>query len=156
MPRREIDLDLEQLHKLSTMTKVANSTRLKFAECKDNFEKVAFDLYKDTSGIIWKLEKDADTGEEFIIRTAEMARSAWQAEINMTRDAINLLYKGTALASFKKADINFDDENIEDWRDFLLQKVQQEPEFLTEVVAQIGENRRKVIAQIHPELFEKK
>lgn len=156
MPRREVNLDLEPLHQLTQMVKTAGATRLKFAEYKDNFEKVAFDLFKDTSGIIWKLEKDADSGEEFIVRTAEKVRSSWSAEINMAKDAINLLYKGTALGVFKKADLEFTDENVEEWRDFLLQKVQAEPEFLTEIIAQIGPNRRKVIASTHPELFEKK
>lgn len=155
MSRKEIDLDLSDLYNLVQKDKVASLTRLKFAEFKDNFEKVAFDLYKDQNNVIWKLEVDADSGEEFIIRTAETSNQFWSTELSLDKNTINLIYKGTAIRAFKKAELNYDDENVEEWRSFLIEKIQTDPKFLDQVCANIGQNRKQVLAKIHPELFKK-
>lgn len=165
MPRSKTpDLDLSKLYEMSCeqpkMVKEASSTRLKFADNKQRFEHVGFDLYRDNnSEFIWKLEHDADTGEEFIVRTATVdpiyqQSTEWSAEADAGKNAITLLYRGNAVKAFKKAELDFNDDNIEDWRRFLLDKISTDPSFLKNIVESFSQQKRQVLAARCPELFE--
>jgi len=158
------DLDLTKLFDLAIdqpkMIKQASSQKLKFEENKTRFTHAGFDLYRDKqSEFIWKIETDASTGEEFIIRTASVdplyrIAQDWSAEADAGKNAITLLYKGNAIKAFKKADLNFNDNNIEDWRSFLLDKVSTDPSFLKSIVEAISNQKRTLLASKCPELFE--
>lgn len=163
MPRREsLDLDLQHLHDLAVnkekLTKQASSNRLKFAENQERFERVGFDLFRDAeSEFIWKLEKDSETGEEYIIRTASVdpqykTSSNWRAELDSNKTAVTLIYKGHAIKAFKKADLNLNEENAEQWRRYLVDKVTTDPTFLNKVLTQVGNSRKKFILGKFPEL----
>lgn len=162
MPRlTDPDLDLNSLFEISVeqpkMKKEASASKLKFAEHKDKFAHVGFDLYSNDSNEIWKLETDAASGEEFIIRTAQYdttfkASRVWTAELNQNKTAITLAYKGTAIKAFKKAEVQFDDENADDWRKFLVDKIKTDPSFVETVLAEVGSNRRDYILGKFPEL----
>lgn len=164
MPRPTTpDLDLDKLYDLAVespnLTKQASSQRLLFAENKDRFEKAGFDLYRDKqSEFVWRLEVDAESGQEFIVRTAStdplyQIAPDWSAEVNAGKTAITLLYKGLAVRAFKQTDLQFDDQNVEDWRRFLLDKISNDPSFLKEVVQNVGEHKRLLLASKCPELF---
>jgi flavin-dependent dehydrogenase len=132
---------------------------LLYAEHKDRFEKAGFDIYRDKqSEFVWRLEVDAESGQEFIIRTASIdplyqIAPEWSAEVNAGKTAITLLYKGHAVRAFKKADLQFDEQNVEDWRRFLLDKISNDPSFLKQVVQDMGDQRRTLLASKCPELF---
>ena len=163
MPRqRTPDLDLSRLYEMSVeqpkMTKEASSQKLKFADHQKRFAKIGFDLYRDNeSEFIWKLEKDSESGDEFIIRTAAKdpafrMRSGWTAVASSNNSSITLAYKGHAIKAFKKADLNFNDEDVEEWRRFLVDKITTDPAFLNKVLANVGEARRDHIFGKFPEL----
>lgn len=162
MPRQSTpDLDLSKLHELAVekpqMTKTASSGRLKFAEHNERFSKIGFDLFRDSeSEFIWKLEKDSETGEEFIIRTANKDSynnsQSWSAEVNQAKSAITLIYRGHAVKQFKKADVGFSEDSVEEWRRYLVDKITTDPSFLNKVITQVGESRRKFIFAKFPEL----
>jgi hypothetical protein len=153
-------LDLDSLHDLTTpkMTRTASISRLKVADNPKRFHKIGFDLYRDNeSEFVWKLEVDAESGEEFIVRTASVdslyakARN-WSTEIDSSKSSISLIYKGHSLKAFKKAEINFDDNNIDEWRHFLIDQIANDPTFLTKVLATLSEDRRRYIFAQFPEL----
>lgn len=160
---RTPELDLEKLYDLSVdqpkMVKEASSAKLKLAEHKGRFVHAGFDMFRDTqSEYIWKLEKDPDTGEEFIIRTASIdpvyqQTNNWSAEPDAGKKAITLLYKGHAIKAFKKADLAFSEDNIEDWRRFLLDKISSDPSFLKHILQDLGDQKRKLLASKCPDLF---
>lgn len=169
MPRLTTpDLDLSQLHELAVeqpkMTKQASSGRLKLADNSARFTKIAFDLFRDSeSEFVWKLEKDSDTGEEFIIRTASVdplykASQEWSAAVNTNNTAITLVYRGHAIKAFKKSasaddgGIPLTEDNSEDWRRFLVDKISSDPTFLNKVLSQVGDSRKKYILGKFPEL----
>lgn len=163
MPRLNApDLDLDKLYEISIdapqQIKLASSGRLKFAENQKRFSNIGFDLFRDSeSEFIWKLEKDADSGEEYIMRTASIdpaykQANNWQAYVDSNKSAITLVYKGQAIKAFKKASLQFGEENVEDWRRYLIDKISSDPSFLSEVLAQVGENRRRLILAQFPEL----
>jgi hypothetical protein len=160
--KETLDLDLAQLHSLAVekpaMVKQASASRLKYAGNEQRFSRIAFDLFRDVeTEFIWKLEKDSETGEDFIIRTASVdprfkSSQNWATEIDSGKKAITLVYKGQAIKAFKKAELNFDDSNVEEWRRFLVDKITTDPSFLTKVLANLGEERRKYILGQYPEL----
>lgn len=163
MPKlNDTELELSSLYNLTTqnttLIKQASSHRIKFAESKDRFTKIGFDLFRDAeSEFIWKLEKDSETGEEYIVRTASkdslfQTSQGWGTQVSRNKDSIVLVYKGHAIKNFKKADINFTDENIEDWRRFLVDKLATDPNFLKEVVASIDPDRHQFLLKKFPEL----
>jgi len=161
MPRLDApNLDLEKLYDLSVeqpMKKTA-SHRIKLSDSQDRFTKVAFDLFRDSqSEFIWKLEKDSETGDEYIIRTAEIDpiyRKAqnWSTEVDQKKTIIALVYKGHAITSFKKADLQIEETDVNEWRQYLIDKIQTDPSFLKNVLSQVGENRRNYILGKFPEL----
>jgi len=165
MPRspEQTNLDLDTLYGMSVeqpqMIKEASSQRLKFAENKDRFSRIGFDLFRDNeSEFIWKLEKDSESGEEFIIRTASIdpqhpKTKTWSTEVDSKKQSITLIYKGHAIKSFKKADLKFTDDNVEQWRKFILDKIDTDPAFVENVVANMSDQRRKFVAGICPELL---
>lgn len=155
------DLDLNKLYEMTnetTMQKQASSNKLKLAENQARFTKIAFDLFRDTeTEFVWKLEKDSETGDEYIIRTAEIDplyknSNEWSTQMDSEKTTITLVYKGNAIKAFKKADVQFNDENVDEWRRFLIDKIQTDPSFLKNVTSQLGENRRKYIFSKFPEL----
>lgn len=163
MPRREQpNLDLSKLYELSVdqpkMKKEASSYRVKYAENKTRFSKIGFDLFRDTeSEFIWKLEKDSETGEEYIIRTASVdplfsSSNSWSTQVDSGKSAITLIYKGHAIKAFKKAEVQFDENNVEEWRRFLVDKITTDPTFLTKVLSGLSEERKNYIFGKHPEL----
>ena len=163
MPRLTTpDLDLSSLYELSVeepkMTKQASATKLKLAENSQRFTKIGFDLFRDSeSDFIWKLEADVETGEEYIIRTASVderfqSSDAWSAQADKKKTAITLVYKGHAIKAFKKAELNFKDNNVEDWRKYLVDKITSDPSFLGQVLEHVGESRKKYILGKFPEL----
>ena len=163
MPRPKTpDLDLSSLYEMSVeqpkMTKEASSFRLKFAEHQTRFARIGFDLYRDNdSEFIWKLEKDSETGDEFIIRTAAKdpafkARKGWTSVASSGNASITLAYNGHAIKAFKKAELEYDDNNVDEWRRFLVDKITTDPQFLNKVLTQVGESRRKHILGKFPEL----
>lgn len=166
MPRQDTpDLDLAALYELSVeqpvMVKQASSHRLKYAEHIKRFGRAAFDLFRDNeSEYLWRLEKDSESGEEFIVRTAMVdpvfkTSPGWSAEYDSNRTAITLMYKGNAVRAFKKADLNFDDANIDDWRRYLLDKISTDPTFLKQVVEAVSSPRKRMLEGRCPELFNK-
>jgi len=163
MTRREQpDLDLSKLYELSVdqpkMQKQASSHRVKFAESKSRFSKIAFDLFRDSeSEFIWKLEKDSETGEEYIIRTASVdpqfkTSKNWSTQVDSGKSAITLVYKGHAIKAFKKAEVQFDDKNVDEWRRFLVDKISTDPSFLTKILAGFSDERKSYIFGKYPEL----
>lgn len=156
------ELDLDSLYQVAVeqpkMTKEASSSKIKLSDSKGRFTKVAFDLYKDNqSEFIWRLEKDSETGEEFIVRTASknhLYKSAenWITAIDSNKSAITLVYRGHSIKAFKKAELNFEDETIEDWRSFLVDKIATDPTFLNKVLASVSKERRDYLVQKFPEL----
>lgn len=164
MPRRHegTNLDLGALFEMSVdqpkMVKEASTSRLKFADTGERFKKIALDLYRDSeSEFIWKLEKDSETGEEFIMRTASVdpqhvKKADWTAEIDTNKKSITVAYKGQAIKAFKKAELNFTDETVEDWRNFILKKLNTDEEFGNKVVANLSDQRKRYIVGKYPEL----
>lgn len=163
MPRREgSDLDLSALYDISIdqpkMKKEASSHRVKLAGNESRFSRIGFDLFRDTeSEFIWKLEKDSETGEEYIMRTASVDSrfktvSNWRTEVDSTKSAITLVYKSHAVKAFKKAELSFDEGNVEDWRRFLVDKIATDPTFLTKILAGLSDDRRSYIFGKYPEL----
>jgi hypothetical protein len=165
MPRpHEPDLDLSKLYELSveqpTLVKQAsaNKVRVKYAGNENRFRRIGFDLFKDNdSEFVWKLEKDSESGEEFITRTAQVyslykGTQSWSTEIDSSKNAITLIYKGHALKAFKKADLQFDESNVEDWRKFLVDKISTDPSFLTKVLSGLSEDRKRYLFAKYPEL----
>lgn len=162
MPKlNDNELELSGLYSLATdskLTKQASSNKIKLAENKNRFTRIGFDLFRDSeSDFIWKLEKDSESGEEYIIRTASKdslykSTQGWSTQVPYSKDSIVLVYKGHAIKNFKKADINFTDQNIEDWRRYLVDKLATDPNFLKEVVASIDPERKNFIISKFPEL----
>jgi len=163
MPRPKIpDLDLSGLYKMSVeqpkMIKEASSLKLKYADHSTRFAKIGFDLYRDNdSEFIWKLEKDSETGDEFIVRTANKdplfkTSKGWTSVASSNNSAITLAYNGQAIKAFKKAELEYTDDNVDDWRRFLVDKITTDPSFLNKVLTQVGESRRKHILGKFPEL----
>ena len=163
MPRRgQSDLDLSKLYELSVdqpkMQKQASSHRVKFAENKGRFSKIGFDLFRETeSEFIWKLEKDSETGEEYIVRTASVdpqfkAANNWSTQVDSGKGAITLIYRGHAIKAFKKAEIQFDENNVDEWRRFLVDKISTDPSFLTKILAGLSDERKNYIFGKYPEL----
>jgi hypothetical protein len=165
MPRpSNPDLDLQDLYDLAvdqpSLVKTASSGRLKFAENASRFSRIGFDLFRDTqSEFIWKLEKDSETGEEFIIRTASVdpikKSSAWQALADSSKTSIVLTYKGHPVTAFKKAELQFDESNIDQWRQYLVDKITTDPTFLNKVLVQAGDTRKRQVLGKFPELLQK-
>ena len=164
MPRQGTpDLDLSTLYDLSveqpTLTKQASSHRLKFADHPQRFVRAAFDLFRDNnSEFLWRLEKDSETGEEFIVRTAMTdpvytSSPGWSAECDSNKIAITLIYKGHAVRAFKKADLNFTNENVDEWRKYLLDKISTDPAFVKQIVQSMSSPRKKILEGKCPELF---
>ena len=165
MITRSVDsqLELNKLYDLTTqnsgLRKTASSNMIKLTESKDRFTRVAFDLFRDSqSEFIWKLEKDSETGEEYIIRTASKdplykSSQGWTAHVSGSKDSITLVYKSHAIKSFKKAEIEFSNENIEDWRRFLVDKIGTDPNFLKNVLASVDQERLNHIVSKFPELL---
>lgn len=163
MPRLTTpDLDLNALYELAVeqpkITKQASSGKLKFAQNQKRFAKIGFDLFRDSeSEFIWKLEKDSETGEEYIIRTANVdplysSSNSWSAQVDSGKTAITLVYRGHAVKAFKKADLDLQDNNVEEWRRFLVDKITTDPTFLNKVLTNVGESRRRYILGKFPEL----
>ncbi len=163
MPRLTTpDLDLNGLYELAVdqpkMTKQASSHKLKFADNNVRFERIGFDLFRDSeSEFIWKLEKDSESGEEYIVRTANLdprfkSSESWSSAIDSGKTAITLVYKGHAVKAFKKAELEFGNENVEEWRRFLVDKITSDPTFLNKVLTNVGDSRRKYILGKFPEL----
>lgn len=160
--KETLDLDLSKLYTIAvekpTMTKQASATRLKYAGNEQRFSRVGFDLFRETeSEYIWKLEKDSESGEEFIYRTAAVdsrfkSNQNWSTEVDSGKSAITLVYKGQSIKAFKKAELQFDEANVEDWRRFLVDKITTDPSFLNKILANLGDERRKYILGQHPEL----
>jgi len=156
------ELDLDSLYQVAIeqpkMIKEAGSDRIKFSESKGRFTKVAFDLYKDNqSEFIWRLEKDSETGEEFIIRTASKnphykIANNWTTAVDSAKNSITLVYKGHSIKLFKKTELSFDETSIEDWRAFLVDKIATDPTFLNKVLASVSEERKHYLVQKFPEL----
>jgi len=157
------ELDLSSLYGLSVeepkMTRLASSSKLKLADNLKRFQKIGFDLFRDSeSEFIWKLVKDSETGEEFITRTASLdplftRAEHWSAEVESSKSSISLIYKGHSIKAFKKAELNLDEENTEEWRRFLVDQVATDPTFLSKVVATLSPERKKYIITKFPELM---
>ena len=164
MPRRtDPNLELDQLYSLAveepTMVKQASSNRLKFAENQERFSNIGFGLFRDNdSEFLWTLEKDSETGEEFIVRTAQVdprfqRGGAWAALADSDNKAITLVYRGHAIKAFKKAELNFNEANVDEWRQYLVDKIQTDPTFVGKVLDRVGESRRKFLIGKFPELL---
>jgi len=162
MPRPENpNLDLSQLYSLIAQDSQENTQeRLKFAEHSKRFARAAFDLFRDNnSEFLWRLEKDADSGEEFIVRTAMVdptfrTAANWSAECDSAKTAITLLYKGHAVRAFKKAELQFNEDSVDQWRKYLLDRISTDPSFLKQVVQNVSNSRKKLLQGSCPELFE--
>jgi hypothetical protein len=152
------NLDLEKLYNLTSGDDSKKiPSKFKLAENKSRFTKIAFDLFRDSeTEFVWRLEKDSETGEEYIIRTAQVISKPssphWTTEVDNQKTAITLVYKGCTIGQFKKAQLQYTEDNVDDWRKFIVEKISEDPTFLQKVLANISDERRRYIYNTYPEL----
>jgi len=109
------------------------------AEMMANFKKVAFDLFEDQDGAIWRLHEE--DGEEWLVRFEDpiTEESDW-AVVQDSEGDVTIAYQRVPVQRIAKASLQGID--IEDFR-FWLDKQLKTEEYQRRVVAQLDQTKKE-------------
>jgi len=130
MPRRELELDLNQLGQFMKREASKGKILLKEALANPRFAQIGVNLFRDTiDSCIWQLQKGED-GNDYIIRaepetglTAESQKD-WAANTDSTRESITLSFRGMPICKFAGKVYGFDRSTVELFRKYVMEKTQ--------------------------------
>ena len=150
----DIEKSLSTEHRIRKEASVTHLKKFKYADVKDKFTRVAFDLFSssEVSGI-WELIKDAN-GEEWLVCNKEYeeihtaAKDRWKVIVANDRKSVVLSFDNYPLASFYGEDMNFNENTVFAFQDFLLRKV-GEDQFVRDFVDRvIPKDRRTEVSRL--------
>lgn len=130
------------------------SGNLKFAEVKDNFTKVAFDVYKENgSNKLWELRNEE--GVDYLIALYDDAddnlkvesEGEWAATPDSSGENVTLSYNKFPIARFAGSQYNFTPSNVKDFASFLAKRASSE-DFIKELLKTMPEKKRANVLRV--------
>jgi hypothetical protein len=138
-----------------------DKNRVEFSEDllkKGFFQKVAFDVYKvdnDPYSDLWVLQ-DVE-GSQYLVRTSNPQSQSqdsgnWSAASNYDKDNITLAYKNVPVARFSSDVYGFSPEEIITFKSALLGRIQDDEDFIKEVLGSEPSGKIDALVRSFPEL----
>lgn len=127
-------------------------------DVKDKLQKVAFDVVRidgDDLSKLWQVTKNAD-GEEVIVAMfddapAMVSEGHWDAVADKMAN-INVFYRGEAVYKFAASSMGFDASDTGTVCKTLKASLENDPEFVSALIAEIPTASRELVLQKYPEL----
>lgn len=147
-----------------TLRKTSNNLRNKNKivysedlEKKGAFQKVAFDVYRvpdDPYNGLWTLEDY--NGQPYLVRAStpqpEQTETHWTAISNQEQNSVTLSYKKYPIARFSSDKYNYTPNDVVSFKLALLENVNNDEDFVKEVLLEQPESKRLAVLSHFPEL----
>lgn len=136
---------------------------------KHLFRKVAFDVFQLKGGPvdpIWILEEGED-GESYLVAQYDdsdvenkdkglESKGGWTALSDKKAESVTLLYKNTPIRRFASSEFGFDNNDVHIFQEALVDKLKSNPEAVSQMLDDLGEERKNALANQFPEFMDLK
>ena len=129
----------------------AKNNTLDFSAVRDQFTKVAFDVYKRTGEeSLWEL-RESEGGQKILVALYEeqdnetvktaSVKSDWTAHADMTRQFVTLAFKGSPVYKFSSKEHGFDEASAGQFANYVAAQA-KDPVFINKMAASLTPARR--------------
>ena len=141
-----------------------DKSRVPYDENKDNFTKIAFDVFQANgtpSESLWVLQ-DGDDGKQYLVAMYDdvdtdveiKAHSYWKALSDKNKSNLTLFYKDTPIRRFASSEFGFTKQDIHIFEKVLLEKLSSDKNFVSKMIDDQPNNVKEYLLNKFPEIVE--